>query len=325
MGAGRQSVHRRSGGNRQEVQTLDGVVTGIVKNNWSEDFPGKLMVEYTLGEAGKMETGWLPFMTGYAGPGYGGYQMPEIGTEVVIGFHSGDSRRPIVLGCLWNQTNTPPEQTSNEKNSKKLWRSREGYQVLLNEDEDALELSFSDPAGEHTMTLSSKEDGLLTWNLKTKTVLQFAGEDFLTIEKGMITIAGPVTVKAESIGFETEKNLTAAVEGEAKLSVTGAVTVESEDAVTLQAGKNLGVSADGAATFKAAKGLEVTGKNVSLNPDDKTEIKGRNVEVKPGQGYALKTSQVKLEGMSLEIKASASGKVESGGILQVKGQMLKLN
>lgn len=309
MGAGRQSGHRRSGGNRQEVQTLDGMVTGIVKNNWSEDFPGKLMVEYTLGEAGKMETGWLPFMTGYAGPGYGGYQMPEIGTEVVIGFHSGDSRRPIVLGCLWNQTNTPPEQTSNEKNSKKLWRSREGYQVLLNEDEDALELSFSDPAGEHTMTLSSKEDGLLTWNLKTKTVLQFAGEDFLTIEKGMITIAGPVTVKAESIGFETEKDMTAKVEGAAKLTVSGAVTAASEDAVTIQAGKN----------------LELKGKGVLLNPDDKTEIKGRNVEVKPGQGYALKTSQVKLEGMSLEIKASASGKVESGGILQVKGQMLKLN
>ena len=309
MGAGRQSGHRRSGGNRQEVQTLDGVVTGIVKNNWSEDFPGKLMVEYTLGEAGKMETGWLPFMTGYAGPGYGGYQMPEIGAEVVIGFHSGDSRRPIVLGCLWNQTNTPPEQTSNEKNSKKLWRSREGYQVLLNEDEDALELSFSDPAGEHTMTLSSKEDGLLTWNLKTKTVLQFAGEDFLTIEKGMITIAGPVTVKAESIGFETEKDMTAKVEGAAKLTVSGAVTAASEDAVTMQAGKN----------------LELKGKGVLLNPDDKTEIKGRNVEVKPGQGYALKTSQVKLEGMSLEIKASANGKVESGGILQVKGQMLKLN
>ena len=309
MGAGRQSGHRRSGGNRQEVQTLDGVVTGIVKNNWSEDFPGKLMVEYTLGEAGKMETGWLPFMTGYAGPGYGGYQMPEIGAEVVIGFHSGDSRRPIVLGCLWNQTNTPPEQTSNEKNSKKLWRSREGYQVLLNEDEDALELSFSDPAGEHTMTLSSKEDGLLTWNLKTKTVLQFAGEDFLTIEKGMITIAGPVTVKAESIGFETEKDMTAKVEGAAKLTVSGAVTAASEDAVTIQAGKN----------------LELKGKGVLLNPDDKTEIKGRNVEVKPGQGYALKTSQVKLEGMSLEIKASANGKVESGGILQVKGQMLKLN
>lgn len=288
---------------------MDGVVTGIVKNNWSEDFPGKLMVEYTLGEAGKMETGWLPFMAGYAGPGYGGYQMPEIGTEVVIGFHSGDSRRPIVLGCLWNQTNTPPGQTSNEKNSKKLWRSREGYQALLNEDEDVLELSFSDPAGEHTMTLSSKEDGLLTWNLKTKTVLQFAGEDFLTIEKGMITIAGPVTVKAESIGFETEKDMTAKVEGAAKLTVSGAVTAASEDAVTIQAGKN----------------LELKGKGVLLNPDDKTEIKGRNVEVKPGQGYALKTSQVKLEGMSLEIKASASGKVESGGILQVKGQMLKLN
>ncbi len=304
---------------------MNGVVTGIVKNNWNEDFPGKLMVEYTLGETGKMETGWLPFMTGYGGPGYGGYQMPEIGTEVVIGFHSGDSRRPIVLGCLWNQANTPPDGTANEKNSKKLWRSREGYQVLLDEDEESLLLSFSDPAGEHTMTLSSKDDGLLTWNLKTKAVLQFAGEDFLTIEKGVITITGPVTVKAESIAFETEKDMTAKAEGAAELTVTKGVTVKSGEAMTVKAGKNLEVSADQAVSVKAAKGLEVKGKSVVLNPDDKTEIKGRNVEVKPGQGYALKTSQVKLEGMSLEVKASASGKVESGGILQVKGQMLKLN
>lgn len=288
---------------------MDGIITGIVKNNWSEDFPGKLMVEYTLGETGKMVTGWLPFMAGYAGPGYGLYQMPEIGTEVVIGFHSGDWRRPIVLGCLWNQTNTVPEDTANEGNTKKLWRSRQGYQVSLDEDPEALKLSFSDPAGEHTVTLSSKEDGLMTWNLKTKVVLQFAGEDFLTIEKGTVTITGPVTVKAESIAFETEADMTAKVDGAAQWRVSNDVTIRSEAAVTVQ----------------AAKELELKGQTLALSPSEKTEIKGMKVEVKPSQGYALKANTVKLEGVSLEVKASASGKVESNGMLQVKGQMLKLN
>lgn len=277
-----------------------GITTGIVKNNWDEDFPGKLKVEYTLGEPELMETGWIPFMTGYAGAGYGGFQLPEIGTEVVIGFHSGDSRRPIVLGCLWNTINMPPEQTANENNTKKLWKSKGGYQLSIDEDEEKQELSFSDPAGEHTISLSSKEDGLLTCNIKTKTVLQFAGEDFLTVEKGKITINGPVTIAAESIAFETEKDITV-----------------SADELTAKTKKAL--------TLKASEDMNLKGKNVAIASESKTELKGMNVEVKPSQGYQLKANQVKLEGVSLEIKGSATGKVESGGILQVKGQMLKLN
>lgn len=312
---------------------MDGIITGIVKNNWDEDFPGKLKVEYTLGEAGKMETGWVPVMTSYAGPGYGSFQLPEIGAEVILGFLGGDSRRPIVLGCLWNKVNAPPSDTENEDNTKKLWRSREGYQVLLDEDEEKLEIKFSDPKEEHTVTLSSKDDGLLTWNIKTKTVLQFEGEDFLTIEKGVVTISGPVTVKAESIAFETEKDMTAKVDGAADFKIAKEVSVKSDDAITIdagdaltvKAGKDLTASASGAMTLKPTKDLEIKGKNVSVSPSSKVEIKGMNVEVKPSTGYALKANQVKMEGVSLEVKASASGKVESGGILQVKGQLLKLN
>lgn len=304
---------------------MDGVITGIVKNNWDEDFPGKLKIEYTLGESGLMETGWLPFMTGYAGPGYGSFQLPEIGAEVVIGFLNGDSRRPIVLGCLWNQVNTLPDEAANENNTKKLWRSKGGYQILVDEDEDKQEISFSDPAGEHTVSLVSKEDGVLTWNLKAKTVLQFAGEDFLTIEKGTITIAGPVTIKAESIAFETEKDITVNADGGVQLKAAEAVSIGSDDAIGLKAGGDMEIKTDGAMKLEAANDLNVKGNSVVIDPGSKTEIKGMNVEIKPAQGYALKANQVKLEGVSLEVKASASGKMESGGILQVKGQMLKLN
>lgn len=284
---------------------MDGIRTGIVKNNWDENFPGQLKVEYTLGENGRRETGWIPVMTPYAGPGYGSYQLPEIGTEVILGFHSGDSRRPIVLGCLWNHINTLPADAADEGNTKKLWKSKGGYQLSV--DEEKRIVSFTDPDGEQTMTLAS-QDGQLTWNMKTKVVLQMEGEDFLTIEKGLITINGEVTIKAESLTVEAEK----------------AVVVKGES-FTAEAEKDALLEAKGAMTLKPAKDLTLKGQAISLEPDDKTEIKGRSVAVKPGQGYELKTSQVKLEGMTLELKASASGKLEATGMLQVKGQMLKLN
>ena len=284
---------------------MEGIITGIVKNNWDTDFPGKLKVEYTLGETGKMTTGWVPVMTAYAGPGYGSYQLPEIGTEVVIGFNSGDNCRPIVLGCLWNKINTPPEKTSDEDNTVKLWKSKGGYRLSV--DEKNKIAAFTDPDGENTMSLAS-QDGQLTWNIKTKVILQIAGEDFLTIEKGSITVNGAVTVRAESIALETEK----------------AVAFNAES-ITAEIKKNITINAGEEVTLKSGKALTMKGKTISLAPEDTAEIAGKNVEVKPTQGYELKTKTFKVNGTSLEMKASASGKLEAGGMMSIKGKMLKLN
>ncbi|MGQ9916734.1 MAG: type VI secretion system Vgr family protein [Bryobacteraceae bacterium] len=67
------------------------------------------------------ESNWAPVVTPHAGAGRGLYFMPEIGDEVLVAFEQGDPNRPIVLGCLWNGNDAPPndglhgdEQSNND-------------------------------------------------------------------------------------------------------------------------------------------------------------------------------------------------------------------
>lgn len=277
---------------------MSDIATGIVKENWNEDFPGRVRVEYSLGEPGKMLTGWIPVMTGYAGPGYGTYLLPEIGTEVVVAFNHGDKDCPIVIGCLWNKVNTLPEKAATEKNNKKLWKTKGGYQLSLEEGEEE-KLLFTDSKAENSVSISSK-DKIISIDAKEKLEIKIGGETFLTIEKGKITIVDEVLVTAGKITLQPEKELV--LKGKS-------ISVEPEDGVSVL-GKSVEISPKQAVTIE--------GKSISLSPK-------QSVEITPNQGITLKSQQIKVDGTSVEVKAKLSGVVEAGGMLEVKGTMLKLN
>ena len=48
-----------------KVSQAPGLVVGTVRKNYDAKEPGKVMVEYTLGESGKMLTGWIPVLAPY--------------------------------------------------------------------------------------------------------------------------------------------------------------------------------------------------------------------------------------------------------------------
>ena len=60
---------------------VPGIITGLVKENWDEDHPGMVRVEYFLGEVGKNLTGWVPVAVPYAGNQYGYYARPRWGRK----------------------------------------------------------------------------------------------------------------------------------------------------------------------------------------------------------------------------------------------------
>ena len=55
----------RASGIRTGGSMRYGLVQGIVKENYDKDQPGRIKVEYYIGEQGKMLTGWIPVMTPY--------------------------------------------------------------------------------------------------------------------------------------------------------------------------------------------------------------------------------------------------------------------
>lgn len=282
---------------------MEGIAIGTVAANWDEEHPGKIQVEYLLGADGEMTTDWIPVMTPYGGNAYGVYHLPSVGNSVVIGFEQGNANRPVVLGCIWNQENALPSDTANENNSKLLWKSKSGYTFFVEEEEK--KLLFSDPEGTNTLTWSTEEK-CLTVDVEEKIILKIGAEDFLTLEKGKITVTGALEIQAEGVTSKAES-----------------ISVTTEKGYDLEAGQD----------------VSVNGKNIALSPKQNTTIEGTKTEIKPKQGVDIKAQQIAVEGttasfkgkqttvegMTLEIKAQASGKVQSSGIMEVKGSILKLN
>ena len=88
-----------------------------------------------------MQTGWVRVMTPDGGSSSdvksnrGFVFIPEVGDQVLLGFHHGDPARPYVMGSLFNGT-TGGGGGSN--NSIKSLKTRSGISVILNDDNKSL-------------------------------------------------------------------------------------------------------------------------------------------------------------------------------------------
>lgn len=315
---------------------MDGVALGTVKKNWDKDHPGQLQIEYSLAEKGKGETKWIPVMTFYSGEGYGAYFLPEINTKVVLAFLYGDKNCPIVLGCQMGFVNQLQSDTANEENDRKRLSTKGGFQVLFDEKKDNEKFTLEDVKKENTVEIDSKE-GCLTVDLKTKAVLKFGGEVFLTVEKGVVTFEGDVTVKAGSVTLEVEENITVkgknvSVEPEDTTFVAGKNIEMKPEETTTVTGKNIEMEpeenitlAGSAVEIKPSGDITLKGNGVTVEPSKSVEIKGQQAEIKPSASLTISSGKLEASGKTMELKAGVSGKLEASGILEVKGKMLKLN
>lgn len=133
-----------------------GLVSGTVRDNYSEEEPGKIKVEYYIGEQGRLLTGWLPVMTPYVADMAGFYMLPEIGTEVVVGFLSGRLDCPVVLGTLWCKDVNRPENAVNEKNLIKVIRTKGGNEIRISDEENKQKITVTTP-GELTASMEDED------------------------------------------------------------------------------------------------------------------------------------------------------------------------
>lgn len=238
-----------------------GVVTGIVKENWEKEHPGMVKVQYFLGEEGKNVTGWVPVVSGYAGKGYGGYALPEVGDAVVIAFVRGDRNCPIVLGSFWTKVNNLPPQTAVEKNTVKRFLTKGGCQIEFDDTENKNKIEISTPK---KMKISIEDEN------EVITISDEGGKNGIVLDcKG------------------------------------GSLKVCADKKMELCVGGNPMVTLDG-----SAKSIQLKGTKVDINADQAINAKGSNTQI---------------SGSMVSIKGDSTTKVESSGMLQVKGSMVKIN
>lgn len=96
---------------------------------------------------------WARLATMMAGPGRGSWFIPDPRDEVLVAFEGGDTRRPYVLGMLWNGTDAPPESMDKDShNYKKSIVSRRKIRITLDDTEGHETVTITTP-GKQTITV----------------------------------------------------------------------------------------------------------------------------------------------------------------------------
>jgi uncharacterized protein involved in type VI secretion and phage assembly len=102
--------------------------------------------------SGKYEA-WARLATMMGGNNRGSWFVPDVNDEVLVVFEGGDTRRPYVVGGLWNGSDKPPESMDGSGNNyKKVLRSRNGVKVTL-DDQDGQEKFICETPGGQKITL----------------------------------------------------------------------------------------------------------------------------------------------------------------------------
>jgi uncharacterized protein involved in type VI secretion and phage assembly len=128
-----------------------GVFPALVSDIKDPDNQGRVKVTLPWAPdsgSGKYEA-WARLATMMAGNNRGSWFVPDVDDEVLIAFEGGDTRRPYVIGGLWNGSDSPPEtMDGGAKNKKKVLRSRNGVKITLDDDDGKEQFVVETPGGQ---------------------------------------------------------------------------------------------------------------------------------------------------------------------------------
>jgi uncharacterized protein involved in type VI secretion and phage assembly len=196
------------------------LVVGIVTNVNDPDGYGRVRVKFpTLpADSGPAEGNWARIASVAAGNNRGVMMLPHVDDEVVVAFENGDTRRPVVLGAMFNGKDTPGDELLQEKKGSFAVVSTEKGFIHTKDDltihsDKKLILNIDTDVEEKIKGKSSNET---TGEMKTKTSSSY------TLEAGSSLKIKGATIEIEATGSLKLKGATVDIEGSGPTSVKGA-------------------------------------------------------------------------------------------------------
>lgn len=244
-----------------EVQKIPGIISGIVKENWDSEHPGKVRVEYFLGEEGKNLTGWIPVASLYAGNGYGAYALPEVGEEVILAFFMGNRNCPVVLGSVWNRKNVLPDNTAVEKNTVKKLRTKGGCEICFSEEEGKEQILIRTPK-ELQILVEDEKETIRISDRDGKNGLQIDGKNgtltMLADKKLELSVGGKVMVSLDG-------NAGTVKAAAGKINVNADQSLELKGQSMKQEGSTVQIKGSGTLKLEAGGTAQLKGAMVQIN------------------------------------------------------------
>ena len=266
------------------------------EENWTDKL-GRVKVQFPWDREGKNDetsSCWLRVATAWSGNGFGAQFIPRIGQEVVVSFIDGDPDKPLITGCVYNGANALPYALpANQTQSGIKTHSGQGFN----------ELRFDDKKDAELLAMQAQKDFQVTVLNDSTTIV--GHDEILSVKnKRSVTVKGDQEHAID--GNETHKvkgNYTLNVDGNLTIKVSGTLTLESGKTLDIKSGAGLNASASGSMKLDAA----------SIASEAKSSLT---------QKAATISQEAKA---TLTSKASATQTVDGGGMLVIKGGLVKIN
>ncbi len=193
----------------------EGAVIGTVTDNHDPTSQGRVKIKLPY-LSGDLEGNWAPLTSVMAGNGRGLFMVPEVGDEVLVIFEHGDTNYPYVIGALWNGMDQPPLDAdhavgSDGKVKQRIWKTRTGHTILLDDSDDTPGISIIDQTGNNKIVIDSSQNKL------------------------SVEIDGDIEIKAKgNISLEADQNLQLKSNSDLSIKSSGSLSIESSGPATIK-------------------------------------------------------------------------------------------
>jgi type VI secretion system secreted protein VgrG len=278
---------------------LDGIYSAQVLGGDGEEIHtddlGRVRLRFQWDHRGDATGGggvWVRVMQPWAGGGAGWQGIPRVGSEVAVSFMDADPDRPVVLGQLYNKSDTPPFPPASQKTRTGL-RTRS---TPNGGSQDYSEFYFDDKKDQELVFLHAQKD--LTVEVENDAAYAIEQNRAVTVRQGNDTLSvlqGNRTVSVEQGNDKltvAQGNRTVAVPlgNHSITSTTGDISVKTDlGAISLEALKSIT--------------LKVGQSSITLDPSGVT-IKGMTITVEGQVMTSVKAPMLKLDADGL-LKAAA--------------------
>lgn len=314
------------------MHTQTALVVGKSGEEIWTDKLGRVKVQFPWDREGKSDetsSCWLRVATAWSGNGFGAQFIPRIGQEVVVSFIDGNPDKPLITGCVYNDANALPYALpANQTQSGIKTHSEKGFNELRFDDKKDAELlamqaqkDFQLTVLNDSKTTISHDDIQSVKNDRTRTVEE--GNETVTLKKGNRT----VKIEKGSDTLEVTDKRSVTVKGDQEHAIDGNEMHKVKGNYTLNVDGNLTIKVSGTLTLESGKTLDIkSGAGLNASALGSMKLDATNIACEAKASLTQKAATISHEAKAtLTSKASATQTVDGGGMLTIKGGMVKIN
>ena len=224
---------------------LNGVYPAIVTDVEDPEFLGRVLLSFPWLSETFIST-WARVVQQGAGEGLGMQIMPEPTDEVLVAFENGQLDSPYVLGGLYSADRlgaVPAAELIEGTTMVRAFTSREGHQLLFNDNPDDSSLTIQTTFGASCIVRLSPETGISITTIEGQPIIINSDSEVTVNAEGAVVInASEVTLSGEG-----------AVEingADVSITAEGAVEITTEGAISLT-GSEINLASEGSVSIEA--------------------------------------------------------------------------